>query len=43
MQEDVPQRPKTNPTRYHQIYETQHFFRKNDKTQPEQTGPKRGE
>ena len=40
MHDDGAQGRKADPTGYDQIYQTQHFFRENDKEEPDQTGPK---
>ena len=43
MHDDGAQGRKADPAGYDQIYQTQHFFRENDKAEPDQTGPKRWE
>ena len=43
MYHNMTEGSQTDPTGYHQIHQTQHFFRKNDKAESDQTGQKRGE
>ena len=43
MHHNLSKGSQTNPPGYHQINQTQHFFRENDKAQPYQAGKKRRE